>query len=117
MKFAVSGANTAAVSPATASSRVLVMGSAVTSGRVFWLRGVSVAYNATFGPVRLVDASSGATATTPLLSIPLEVGKNEPTKVEIGPPGIRFSTGCAAFLDASGSIPIGEISAWGYEEG
>ena len=117
MKFALSGRNTAAVSPATASSAVLLYGSAVTSGRVFWLRGIAVIPNATVGPLRVIDASSGSTATGSLLSIFFDPGSSDTQVLNIGEPGLRFGTGVAGFLDASGSIGIGGVSCWGYEEG
>ena len=117
MKYATSGRNTAAVSPATASSAALLMGAAVTSGRVFWLRGISVIPNATVGPLRIVDASSGATATGSLLSIFFDPESNVTQVFNIGEPGLRFGTGVVGFMDASGSIGIGGVSCWGHEEG
>ena len=114
--YAVSGSNSAAITPATASSAQYVLGKAITSGRVFWLRGLSVAYNATNGPIHLVDASSGATATGAVLSVILDPSSDRNVVLKFAPPGLQFRTGCAAFLDASGSIPIGRISGWGFEE-
>ena len=115
MRYSVSGSNTAAINPATASSAQYVLGKAFVTNRKFWLRGVHVAYNATQGPVNIVDASSGATATGAVVSINLDPNVAN-TTVEFSAPGLLFQTGCAAFLDASGSIPIARISGWGYEE-
>ena len=118
MRYPVSGSNAAAITPATASARVAVYG--VTSGRVFWLRGVSVAINATNGPLVLLDATVGSTATTPSLVVDLATasgGTPISTIVrEFAAPGIKFATNCVAMMNASGSIPIGEVTVWGYEE-
>ena len=118
-KYWVSGSNTAAVTPATASSRVLVMGSAVSSGKSFWLRSLWLRQlNATLGPLDILDASSGATATGCLLRIDLvtATGVTIPfTVFNFNEPGIRFGTGVACFMDASGSMAIGDVGAAGYE--
>ena len=116
MRYDTSGSNTAAITPATASSRVLVMGKAITSGRVFWLKGICVVSNATNGPLRIVDASSGSTATGAVLSINFDPSSGENQVFNFSAPGIRFATAVAGFMDASGSIGIGGITAWGHEE-
>ena len=120
MRYPVSGVSTVAISPATASSNQSI-GVSITSGRVFWLRGVWTTPNATTGPVHVVDATVGSTATSPTLAIPLE--HDSATKV-VGPrtifeypaPGIKFSTNPVARMSASGSIDAGHIGCWGYEE-
>lgn len=116
MRYAVSGSNTSAVNPATASDAEYVLGKGIPSGRIFWLRGVSIAPNATFGPVHIVDATVGGTATAAVVSIGMDPNSNQNIRVDFSAPGLRFGTGCCAFLDASGSIAIGHISGWGYEE-
>ena len=117
MRYAVSGSNTSAVNPATASDAEYVLGKAIKTGRHFWLRGVSIVPNATYGPVHIVDAAVGATATAAVVSIGLNPDSNENVVVQFSAPGLKFTTGCVAFLNASGSIGIGQISGWGYEEG
>ena len=117
-RFPVSGTNAAALLAATASSNQQIYG--ITSGRVFWLRGISVAPNATTGPLSIKDATVGSTATTPVVVVPMillaaGVGPQE-YMVNYGAPGIKFSTGVVAMLDASGSVPIGACTVWGFEE-
>ena len=118
MRYPVSGANAVAITPASASSRVAIY--SITSGKVFWLRGLSLSVNATTGPLIIMDATVGGTATTPKVTIPLAVGSvsEGPAAyvVRYSPPGIKFSTNCVAMMAASGSIPIGDITVWGYEE-
>lgn len=117
-RYPVSGANATALLAATASSNQQVLG--ITSGRVFWLRGISMNNNATTGPLSLKDATVGSTATTPALVVPLVVGSaSTPANGNVfnfGAPGIKFSTGVVAAMDASGSVPIGGITVWGFEE-
>ena len=125
MRYPVSGANTAAITPATASSRQSI-GVSITAGRVFWLRGVWTTPNATTGPVLIMDATVGSTATGSVLAIALSreaasatVWEGPPIRDTIhtfGVPGIKFATNPVACLEASGSIPIGHIGCFGYEE-
>ena len=117
-RFPKSGANATAILPATASSNQQILG--ITSGRVFWLRGLSMSNNATTGPLSIKDATVGSTATTPVITIPLVVGSaSSPANGNVftfSAPGVKFATGVVGMLDASGSVPIGNITAWGYEE-
>ena len=119
MRYPVSGANTVAISPATASSNQSI-GVSITTGRVFWLRGVWAAPNATTGPVLIMDATVGSTATGSVLVIPLSIAASTtatPTAVFNFPaPGIKFATNPVAMLEASGSVAIGHIGCFGYEE-
>ena len=116
MRYAVSGSNSAAITPATASSAQNVLGKVITSGRHFWLRGLSISPNATHGPLNIIDATTGGTATGPVVSIGLDPTVNQSIVVNFGAPGLLFKSGCVARLDASGSIGIGLLSGWGYEE-
>ena len=118
MRYPVSGTNATALLAATASSNQQIYG--IGSGRVFWLRGISVGPNATTGPLSIKDATVGGTATTPVITVPLIVvaagaGPQEYV-ANYGAPGIKFSTNVVAMLDASGSLPIGQCTVWGYEE-
>jgi len=116
---AISGSCSAAVSPATASSRVN-LGVSVPSGKTFWLKGVSTSVNATTGPLILTDATVGSTATTPELALPMAtaaaVRREGVGYANIGEPGIKFTTDCCGFMAASGSIAIGECTVWGFIE-
>ena len=117
VRYPVSGANATAILAATASSNQQIYG--ITSGKVFWLRGLSVAVNATTGPLSLKDATVGSTATTPVLVVDLLVSASVgpvANVLNLRPPGIKFSTNVVAMLDASGSVPIGRCTVWGYEE-
>lgn len=115
MRYAVSGSNADTINPATASSSVYVLGKAIGTGRDFWLRGVSIAPNATSGPVLLVDATSGATVTGAVVSLNIDPLSNETQVFNFGSPGLKFETGCCAIMSASGSIGVGQISGWGFE--
>lgn len=139
MRYPVSGASTAAISPATASSNQSI-GVSITPGRVFWLRAVWTVPNATSGPLHIIDATVGSTATTPALVLPLRLPAKTITAVTVvtatdtvtavttfplaldklihsfSPPGLKFSTNPVARLAASGSIAAGEIGCLGYEE-
>ena len=120
MRYEVSGSSTVAISPATASSNQSI-GITPNSGRTFWLRGVWVLPNATLGPIYVIDATVGSTATAPALAIPLELDSATVVSVPLSvyhysAPGIKFTTGPVAMMSASGSIAVGNIGCWGYEE-
>jgi len=115
MRYGVSSANTVAINPATASSAQSVLPISE-SNRDLWLRGVSIAPNATSGPVLLVDCTVGATVTGSVVALWIDPLSNENGLFNFAAPGLKFNTGCCAILAASGSIPIGQISGWGYEE-
>ena len=124
MRYPVSGANATAISPATGTAATggLIALRTLTTGRVFWLRGISVAKNATSGPLNIYDATTAGattpTGTTLKLQIPLIIAASGPYQVHnFSAPGIKFSdVACAARLDASGSVAVGGVTVWGYEE-
>ena len=117
MKYPVSGANTVAISPATASSNQGI-GVSITAGRVFWLTGLWIAPCATFGPLIVCDATVGSTATTPQIVVPVPVlSAGDNIRVyEFPVPGVKFATNPVGHLDASGSVAIGYVGCAGYEE-
>jgi len=158
MRYPKSGTATSVIGPATDVSTggaypgpPTLLSGGITSGRAFWLRGLSLAYdaatNASTGPINFYDAASGATATAaPALRLPgpsvsglpilvTAVGVLTTTSIvtitvsstvgdflanravyNFGAPGIKFATGVAAMMDASGRIPPGHLVVWGYEE-
>ena len=130
MRYPRSGNNAQIIYAATAVSTggagagivpCLLGAGGITSGRVFWLRGVSIIGHTSELPLLFLDQASGATATT-LISLAL----NKPVAVsgarvvsavyDFGPPGIKFATGISGMLEASGTIAIGGVNVWGYEE-
>ena len=122
-RFPVSGSNATAILQGTVSSAQQVYG--VTSGKVFWLRGLSLGVDATLAQkIDLVDATVAGTATTPVISIPLAwdqtalaTGAVLANRVfNFGPPGIKFSTNCCARMSATVTLAIGGVTVWGYEE-
>lgn len=93
----------------------------ITTGRVFWLRGVSIVSQASFLPLLFLDQASGATATTLVslaLNLPTQVSGSGsvPQVFNFSPPGIKFSTGISGLLAVTGQMAIGAVNVWGYEE-
>ena len=119
-KYWDSATNTSAITAATASSRVST-GISIPTGKVFYLTGYHIAANATTGPLIITDCSVGATTTTPALTISLATAAagivESGRAVELPKPGVRFATNPCAFTAASGSIPIGELTVFGYFQG
>ena len=82
MRYPRSGTATSVIGPATDVSTggaypgmPTLLSGGITSGRVFWLRGLSLAHdaatNASTGPINIYDAASGVTATAdPALRLP-----------------------------------------------
>ena len=120
MRYAVSGANTAAIEPVTGALRNL-LGKDITTNRVFWLRAVWYGSSGTQGDLYLYDATAGATSGTKVAAYPaLMVALDNPGLNagyrEIAPPGLKFKSGCCAWLAVSGAIAVGECGGAGYEE-
>jgi len=130
MRYPRSGHNAQIIYAATAVSTggagagivpCLLGAGGITSGRVFWLRGVSIMSHASNLPLLFLDQASGATATT-LVSLAL----NKPVDASgavlalstfnFSPPGVKFATGISGMLAATGTMPIGHVNVWGYEE-
>ena len=119
-RYAISGSTVSTIEPTTGSKRN-ILGKAITSGRVFWLRNIWYGSSGTDGDLRLYDASAAATVTTPVAVLPsylagVHSGLARPGYFEWGPPGLKFSTGCVADLAVSGSIAAGAVGGAGYEE-
>jgi len=108
---------------------VYAMGRGVTTGRNFWLRGVSI-QNAS-GPAVFCffDGTEGGTATSTTRRVellaasgPSVAGVKTTTYYNFAAPGIKFATGCVAARDCTNQgaattlFGPGSISAYGYEE-
>ena len=122
-RYAVSGSNSAAIAPATASTLRNVLGKDITSGRVFWLRNIWYGSSGTDGDLLLYDVSAGDNATNgtkkavlPSFLAAIHSGIARPGYFEWGSPGVKFATGCCVMLAVSGSMGIGTLGGAGYEE-
>ena len=116
-RYSVSGANAVAVGEATGNA-VHLIGRAIETGRIFWLRSVWV-YNAVSEFVlNVADSATSATGITggSLQRITLACASGITTLVDIPAPGLKFSTGCVAVFDSTGNIAIGDCGGNGYEE-
>ena len=118
-RFPVSGTNATAILAATASSPQTVYD--ITTGRVFWLRGVAIARDDNGGDLDLRDIAAGtATATAPVVRLPIAsatglTGLRSVT--EFSPPGLKFSTNVSAVSSGGASNQsVGAVAVWGYEE-
>ena len=116
MRYAVSGANTSAIEPATGAVRS-ILGRNIPTGRVFWLRWINYISSSTYGALLLYDATAGATVGSGTLVASLTaVLAGDSGQRNFGAPGLKFLTGCCCALEASGAIAIGKVSGGGYEE-
>ena len=102
-RYAVSGASTVAISPATASSNQSI-GITPTSGRVFWLRGIWVQPEATTGPLHIIDATVGSTATAIALAIPLRVRGTDTALTIVGSGYQATATAITVTITATGDV-------------
>ena len=107
---------------------VYAYGSAVTSGRSFFLRGIT--FQNASGPAAftLFDGTEGNCATSSARKISLvaasgiSTSDKTSTAYTFAAPGIRFNTGCVAMRDSTSQGAAttlwgpGTITAWGYEE-
>ncbi len=122
MRYPVSGTATKAIdyqtsTGATGTTTLL----SVSTGRVFWLRGIHLMGGATApgSVVEIYDATAQATATA---GVVLQVNMGDATGLgdvtrEFPEPGIKFSGGyvLARMHGTASSIP-GAVSIWGFEE-
>ena len=119
-RFPVSGSNaTAAILCASASAPINVYD--ITAGRVFWLRGVSIARDDNGGDLDLRDVAAGtATATAPIVRLPIASATSLTglrSVTEFSPPGLKFSTNVSAVTSGGASNnSVGAVTVWGYEE-
>lgn len=130
MRYSVSGSNTTAVSGGTGGATGLVqylLGKGITTGRVFWLRGIYVSPNGTDAGASIYDASAGSTvdgevAVLRLTGVTSAAVVNGSGIWNLPAPGLKFTTGVAVRFDGSGVATgvctgaIGSLGGWGYEE-
>ncbi len=123
MRYPVSGTASQEVPPntSTGATGVCTLRS-ITSGRAFWLRGIAMRATGTSGAVEVYDATAQTTATGQTIRLLFSAatavaGNLDPQVLNFSAPGIKFSNNYVlAKLAASGSIGIGGMSIWGYEE-
>ena len=123
MRYAVSGHATASILGPT-GTLISVLGRNVTTGRAFWLRGISVkpttSDGTANGAIKIYDASHGSntTSATGAMSLPAATGVQFNTGIFNFPaPGIKFTTGvCLAYNTCGVTTATGGIACWGYEE-
>lgn len=115
-RYPVSGSNTVAISPATASSNQLI-GPGIASGRTLWIRSIWFGSNATLGPLMICDATVGSTATGATIALDMVdvASAGTPNVYNFNEPGVKFTTNPVAMMYASGSIAIGQVGYSGYE--
>ena len=120
MRYPTSGANSAAIEPASGAVRN-VLGKDISTTRIFWLRSIWYAPSGTDGALVLCDATAGSTGGSGTIVARLPAATSNITGLpagyrEFAPPGLKFTAGCAAYLAASGAIAIGSVGGSGYEE-
>jgi len=122
MRYPVSGTCTQQVPPNTSTGATGVCTLlSITSGRVFWLRGLTMIPSGTAGLVEIYDATAQTTATGQtirmLLSAATALVQTTHVLYDFPPPGVKFANSYViAKLAASGAIAIGGMNIWGYEE-
>lgn len=109
-----------AVMQAYTASTIKLDQNGVTTGRVKYLRGISVSNSITneIGVLRVYDSNTeGANPTVTLQRLTVVVGPSETVVLEFSNPGIMFATGIVgAMASAEGEIIAYGITVWGYEE-
>jgi len=110
-----------AVMQAYGTSGIKIDQNGVTSGRVKWLRGISITNNiaAEIGLLYVYDYNTEAsmTALATLQRLTVIIGPSETVVLEFPAPGIKFITGLiGAMATAVGEIAAYGITVWGYEE-
>lgn len=92
----------------------------VTSGRVKYLRGISITNNeaAEIGLLYIYDSNTeGAMSTPTEQRLTVIIGQSETVVLDFGSPGIKFTTGIiGGMATATGEMPAYGITVWGYEE-
>jgi len=124
MRYARSSYNDEALDKYDSDCRELLQGG-VTSGRVFWLRGITItnAHASNADQVILYDSDTeGAEGTGPAATdrrLAIYCGPANTVSLDFPAPGIKFKDGVlAAKLEspASGTFATHSISICGYEE-
>jgi len=109
-----------AVMQAYTASTIKLDQNAVTTGRVKWLRGISITNNiaAEIGLLYVYDSNTeGANPTVTLQRLTVVIGPSETVVLDFPSPGIKFITGIVgAMASAAGESPAYGITVSGYEE-
>lgn len=128
MRYAVYGQTTVDVTAEPTGPVFWALGRAVTTGRVFWLRGMYYIPCGTDAQMFISDGTTGDDASDMTVKArfaavteggsPMGQGL-----VNLPAPGLKFSTGVVVSLGSSsgygctgGAIRAGFIGGWGYEE-
>lgn len=96
-----------------------LLGEALPSGRVLWLRSIFAHDASAAIALQLFDATAGSDATATTRRLLLQCASGQLSVLDIPEPGLKFSTGCVVCKDttgASGSFPIGSVGGSGYYE-
>ena len=125
MRFPVSGVATQAVplNTSTGATGITTVHS-ITSGHVFWCRGIAVNNTGSAGTLEVYDATAQTTATGQDIAALIDMGPSPtasaatPAKVIGYPaPGLKFSNNYVLVrMAATQTIAIGGVSVFGYEE-
>lgn len=125
-RFPLSGYNTTAMVAKSTSctSCIDTVGTsklAVSSGRVFWLRGIVITneHATTGGAIELWDEAEAGTPTTPTTAnqrLTVYVGPTETVALDFPAPGIKFITGVCGTAEATATVNAFGIQCFGYEE-
>lgn len=117
MRYAVWDQCTSAVDAATGDTVGL---HSITTGRVFWMRGIYFMAVASDGGLNVFDAASGATgAGVAKLCIPCATYSGRAPHrglVTFAPPGVKFSTGVSVARQSSDACTAFAVGCFGYEE-
>jgi len=123
MRYPVSGTATKEVPPNTSAGATAVTTLlSITSGRVFWLRGLYLKGSATGALIEVYDATAQTTATTQTIRLRIHpaVATGQGCLVRnFSAPGIKFNNSYViAKGSASGATDYlpGSMAVWGYEE-
>jgi hypothetical protein len=119
MRYAVSGANTDAIEPATGAVQSVIGRDLPSTRAAFWLTWIGYIGSGTGGYVYLYDATAGATVGSGTLRATLQAATavdDRPFVIKFPSPGLKFTAGCCAAFSASGTIAAGGMYGGGFEE-
>ena len=125
-RYPLSGYNiTAMVAKATSCTSLIdTMGTsklAVTTGRVFWMRGMVVTneHATTGGALEVWDEAEAGTPAAPTAAnqrLTVYVGPTETVVLDFPAPGIKFITGVCGTCEATMTVNAFGVQCFGYEE-
>lgn len=116
-KYPRSSYNDQAIIDSATAARHLLQGG-VTTGRVFWLRGMKVSNPGIASVLNLFDSTTeGAAPAADLQRLQVTIAATSTNQFDFGYPGIKFVTGIIAGETAAlATLQAYGISVWGYEE-